>query len=149
MKILIAPFARKLRNDKQNPKNFPYWSELITLLKGNGITQIGMEGEPQLVENFKKNLPLLKIMDLVNSCDVWISVDSFLQHLAYHQGKRGIVIWSVSDPRIFGYPENLNILKDPKYLREKQFNIWEEQEYNPDAFVDAQTVYNVLTSNFK
>lgn len=158
MKILISPFAQNLRNGKENPKNFPYWSELVSKLIDSGfnVVQIGSSKDAPIKYDipshdhvgtfeFKQNLKLKEVVELVKNCDVWISVDSFLQHLcAYHELKRGIVIFSQSDPKHFGYPRNTNLLKDRKYLREKQFWLWEQCEYNKEAFVTAEDVYKAV-----
>ena len=76
-------------------------------------------------------------------------MDSFLPHLAQQVEKPGVVIWSVSDPEIFGYKNNLNILKDRKYLRGNQFDIWEAGSYNPEAFLKAEEVYSVIKGEIK
>ena len=140
--IIIAPYAQKLRNGKINPKNYPYWSELIELLFKDGyeIVQIGIEGEYPLVPDFRKNLSLTELDKLVKSCDTWISVDSFFQHFCWDLKKQGIVLWAQSDPNIFGHSENINLLKDRSYLRKDPFHIWEQCEYNKDAFVNPDEV---------
>ena len=140
--IIISPYAQKLRNKKINPKNYPYWSKLVKELSKNGydIVQVGVEGEEPLVSDFRKNLPLTELAELVNSCDTWISVDSFFQHFCWDLKKPGIVIWSQSDPLIFGHEENINLLKDRKYLRKEQFYLWEQCEYKKNAFVEPNTV---------
>lgn len=135
--ILISPYSKPLRNGKENPKNYPinYWEELITELKKyNEVVQIGVGGERPLVYKFYFNLPLKEVAALVNISDFWISVDNFLPHLANKLGKRGVVLWSQSDPLIFGYPQNVNILKNRSYLRKDMFHIWEQCEYNIDAY---------------
>lgn len=104
------------------------------------LVQIGIDGEPQLVPDFRKGLALTAIKQLVRECKTWVSVDSFLPHLAHHEKKPGIVIWARSDPRIFGYEENENIIKSYDYLRANQFGMWEEETYIPEAFPDPQTV---------
>jgi len=159
MKILISPFAQKLRNGKDNPKNFPYWPELVAKLLDAGfdVVQIGsLKDTPIKYENvqphdhvgtfsFEQNLKLKEVANLIKECDVWISVDSFLQHLcAYHKLKRGIVIFSKSDPNIFGYTRNINILKNRSYLRKHQMWLWEQEEYDKDAFVSAQEVFDTV-----
>jgi ADP-heptose:LPS heptosyltransferase len=142
--ILISPFSKKLRNGMpKHPKDYPYWKKLVKLLKDN-IIQIGIEGEKKLTKDFRKNLSLKEIEELVKECKYWISVDSFLPHLAKHIGKTGVVIWSVSDPEIFGYKENLNILKDRKYLRKNQFSIWEQESYNEDAFLKPEEIIKLI-----
>lgn len=146
MKILIAPFSRNLRNGNKNPKNYPYWKELITLLEKEGyeLTQVGMQGEEPLVKNVFFNQSLATIKQLIIKCDLWVSVDSFLQHMAYPLNKKGIVIWGVSDPNIFGYEQNINILKDRRYLRHNQFGIWEEQPFKEEVFVKPDVVVKII-----
>lgn len=150
MNIVIFPHARGMRNDKKHPKNFPYWAELIQLLEqdGHDIIQVGIEGELQLVSTFHKNLSLSELGELIKSCDTWIGIDSFGQHFCWDLGKKGIAIFGQSDPLIFGHSENINILKDRKYLREKQFWLWEQAEANDDAFVSAQEVYDIFNKHF-
>jgi ADP-heptose:LPS heptosyltransferase len=139
--ILISPYSRPLRNGKNNPKNFPYWREVVDLLKTkNDIVQIGVEGEKKLCQDFRKGLPLDEVKKLIKECDIWVSVDNFLQHLAHHILKPGVVIWGVSDPNIFGYPENVNMLKGHMYLREKQFDMYEDFPFNANVFVTAKEV---------
>jgi hypothetical protein len=41
--IIIAPYAQKLRNNKENPKNYPYWKELIAMID-ELIIQVGVDG---------------------------------------------------------------------------------------------------------
>lgn len=144
MKILISPYAKAMRNGKPNPKNFPYWKQLVQMLVADGheVIQLGTEGEVVLVPDFRKGLSFKEIKELIKSCDLFISIDTWLQHACHHYGKKGIVIFSQSDPRIFGYPDNINILKDRKYLRPTQFWLWEQAEYNKDAFVKPEVVIN-------
>ena len=141
--ILIAPFAKRLQNGKLNPKNYPYWKELIALID-EPIIQVGVEGEEQLVPNFRKNLPLTELKDLLVECRTWIGVDSFFQHLGWAEGKQGIVLWSVSDPLIFGHRENINLLKDRVYLAQNQFLWWDFTEHKDEAFVSPQEVIKFL-----
>lgn len=137
--ILISPYAQKLRNGNQNPKNYPSWPELISKIDEE-IVQVGIKGEVQLVDDFRQNLSLSELSELILQCRTWISVDSFFQHFAWDLGKYGIVLWGQSDPNIFGHPENINLLKDRSYLREKQFWLWEQCEYKKEAFVDPDEV---------
>lgn len=141
--IIISPFSKKLRNGGENPKNYPYWKELISLID-EPIIQVGVDGENQLVSDFRKNLKIPQLIELIHECRTWISVDSFFQHLAWDVGKPGIVLWGQSDPIIFGHPENINLLKDRKYLRENQFWWWEQCEYRSDAFVKPEEVIEYL-----
>ena len=143
--ILIHPYAKPLKNGKENPKNYPYWGELVQeLQKIMHVVQIGVESEKQLVKDFRKNLSMAELRQLIKNCHTWIGIDSFFQHLAWSEGKPGIVLWSVSDPNIFGHPENINLLKDKKYLASNQFLWWDYTPYNPEAFVSPQEVVTHL-----
>lgn len=141
--IIISPYAKKLTNGKNNPKNYPYWKELISLIN-EPIIQVGVEGEEQLVPDFRKNLSLPQLRQLIKECRTWLSCDSFFQHLAWSEGKKGIVLWSVSDPVIFGHPENINLLKDRANLAPNQFLWWEDTPYDASKFVPPEEViYNL------
>jgi hypothetical protein len=141
--IIISPYSKKLLSGKQNPKNYPYWEELITNIK-EPIIQVGIEGEKQLVSDFRKNLPVSELRKLIGECRTWISCDSFFQHLGWDEGKQGIVLWSVSDPLIYGHPENINLLKDRSYLSPNQFLWWEFTEHKNDRFVKPNEVLKYL-----
>ena len=141
--ILISPYSKKLVNGKQNPKNYPYWKELIKLID-EPIIQVGIDGEEQLVPEFCKNLPIARLKELIAECRTWIGCDSFFQHLAWDCKKPGIVLWSVSDPLIYGHPENINLLKNRDYLALNQFLWWDFTEYNPDAFVLPEEVVKFI-----
>jgi ADP-heptose:LPS heptosyltransferase len=146
MKIIISPYSRGMRNGKKNPKNFPYWKEtcMLLLAAGHELIQVGVEGEEMLVSDFRKGLSLDKLKQLINECDTWISVDNFFNHLANHTDKKGIVIFGMSDPRIYGYPQNINLLKDRKYLREKQYDIWEMMTFDENVFVKPEAVLKAV-----
>jgi ADP-heptose:LPS heptosyltransferase len=141
--IIIHPYAKPLINGNRNPKNYPYWKELIALIK-EPIVQIGVEGEEQLVDDFRKNVPIKDLCRLLKDCRIWIGVDSFFQHLAWDCQKPGIVLWSVSDPLIFGHLENINLLKSRDYLAENQFLWWDFTQYNSNAFVKPKEVIKYL-----
>lgn len=149
--IIISPFAKRIREHERveelrgtpHPKNYPFWKELIPMINEH-IVQVGVEGEEQLVSDFRKNLSLKELEKLVHECKTWISVDSFFQHFCWDLGKRGIVLWGQSDPIIFGHPENVNLLKDRKYLREHQFWMWEQTRADPNHFVKPDVVINAL-----
>jgi ADP-heptose:LPS heptosyltransferase len=143
--IIIAPYAQKLKNGKNNPKNYPfeYWTKLIELIQ-EPIIQVGVEGENKLVDDCRFNLSIKDLKNLINECHTWISVDSIFQHLAWDCKKKGIVLWSQSNPLIFGHKENVNLLKNRLYLRQNQFLWWEDTEYNPDAFVKPEEILRHL-----
>lgn len=141
--IIIAPFAKKLISGKQNPKDYPFWEQLISQIQ-EPIVQVGVEKEKQLVKDFRKNLSIVELRKLVRECRTWIACDSFFQHLCWDEKKPGIVLWGVSDPLIFGYPENINLLKDRSYLAENQFLWWENTEHKNERFVQPEKVLKYL-----
>ena len=143
--IIIAPFAQKLRTGALNPKNYPltYWKQLVEMID-EPIIQVGVEGEEQLVDNFVKNMSLPRLREMLQECRTWVGVDSFFQHLAWDEGKQGIVLWGPSDPLIFGHHENINLLKDRSYLVPNQFIWWEATEHSNDRFVEPQKVIEHL-----
>ena len=132
-----------MRNGAKHPKNYPYWEEVLKHVN-EPVIQVGVDGETQLVSDFRKNLPLYELEKLVKECKTWMSCDSFIQHFCWDLGKPGIVVFGQSDPNIFGHPENINLLKDRKYLREKQFWIWEQAEFIEEAFVTPDVVIDAL-----
>jgi ADP-heptose:LPS heptosyltransferase len=141
--IIISPYSKALLSGKQNPKNYPYWEELIAQIN-EPIVQVGITGEKQLVEDFRQNLRISELRKLIQECRIWISCDSFFQHLGWDEGKQGIVLWSVSDPLIYGHPENINLLKDRSYLSPNQFLWWEFTEHKNDRFVKPKEVLKYL-----
>lgn len=150
MKILLFPWAKTMRNGSQHPKNYPYWGELVDLLlkDGHQLTQLGVAGEIELVPDFRAGLSYSELCEIVKEYDTWIGVDSFGQHLGWSLGVRGIAIFGQSDPLIFGHSENINLLKDRKYLREQQFWMWEQCAYRADVWVEPIDVIAALRSNF-
>ncbi|MFA5050998.1 MAG: hypothetical protein WC499_02690 [Patescibacteria group bacterium] len=123
MKILVSA------GNIKTAKSYPYWEKFFELAKGHEIKKI--EGI----------LPFSEIVKMVNECDIWISIDSFLPHLcAYHKLKRGVVLWSKSDPLIFGYEHNINLLKSREYLRPDTYGTWSDTVCDKNAFVSPQVL---------
>lgn len=141
--IVISPYAKKLTNGKENPKNFPYWKELVAMID-EPVVQIGITGETQICTDFRQNLPIEELKKLLKECRTWISCDSFFQHLGWSEGKYGNVIWSISDPLIFGHPENNNLLKDRSFLADNQFLWWESHEFDANRFLTAKQVFQAI-----
>jgi ADP-heptose:LPS heptosyltransferase len=149
--IIISPYARPLRNGKPHPKDYPCWKELIPLID-EPIVQVGVQGEIQLVPDFRTNLSLTDLAKLVGECKTWIAVDSFFQHFCWDLGKKGIVLFGQSNPEIFGHPENFNLFNKREigpgcwfpYFREQQFWLWEQAEVIPEAFVKPEVVLEHL-----
>lgn len=149
MRVLIAPYAATLPSGTRNPKNWPWFTELVAQLNAEGheVLQIGTANEAKVegVAHFIQDWPLSKLAQLACSCDTWVSVDSFWPHYCHtHHLLSGIVIWGQSDPRIWGHPENVNLIKDRKYLRQFQYAPWWDATYNEDAFVSLEIVLTAI-----
>lgn len=128
-----------------SPKSYPHWPKLVSLLNTDGyeVVQIGVTGEDRIegVAQFITNFPFHKLRDLVNGAQTWISVDNFFPHfVACERLKPGIVLWGQSDPRIFGYSTNINLLRGRDYLRQFQYQSWMDAPDRPEAFVYAENV---------
>jgi hypothetical protein len=146
-KLIISPWTRRLRNGLRNAKQFPYWKEFMPMLKNEDIhtCQVSITGEEAIgADEVKMDLSLDKLKDLLLEYDAFLAIDNFFPHFAHYYGKSGVVIWSVSDPLIFGYKENINLLKNRSYLRKDQFLFWEFEQYNKNAFVNHIEVFNAV-----
>lgn len=146
-KVIISPYSRALRNGKRNPKNYPFWESVISMLQRKKIhvIQAGVSGEEKFSANeFAFDKSLEELAEIIKVCRTWSSVDNFFQHYCYILGIPGVVIFGRSDPNIFGHKENENLLKDRSYLREKQFNFWEQVEYSEECFVDPLLVVDTI-----
>jgi ADP-heptose:LPS heptosyltransferase len=139
--------------NKINPKNYPKesWIEVISLLSDYPVFQVGIPGEELLpgIHGSNIGLKVMDLKDVIRGSLTWISVDNFFPHLANIVGKPGVVIFGRSDPKIFGYPCNTNLLKDEKYLREKQFEMWFNEEYIKDAFIEPKKVVKAVKKLIK
>lgn len=140
MNILIAPWARSFQG-KPNPKNYPHWASVVQKLVQlkHFCLQISMADEEKICPNILYNQPLSVIEMLIKSCDVWVSIDSFLPHLAYHLGKRGITIWGPSEHSIFSYSSNVNILPRKK-TTVPPFIRWDMVTYDSSLFAPPEQV---------
>ncbi len=146
-KVLIFPWARNTRNGKKCAKNYPFWNKVCELLRQTGVNtiQVSGKGEERInADELCENLALEDLLNLLRSTDTFVSIDSFGPHFAHHYKRSGVVIFSRSDPNIFGYPENINLLKDRKFLRPKQFEFWDDVKYEQEAFVSAEEVVEAI-----
>lgn len=148
--LVISPYSQT----RNHAKSYPHWDELIPLLKKkwNRIIQIGVNGEPPLsgVSEVMYNLPLSQIEKLISECHTWIGVDNFLQHLNNSMvvPVKGTVLWGVSDPKMFGYKYNLNILRDRDFLRPNQIDMWKGVAQVPESFEKPEVVYQKMINSY-
>lgn len=142
--IIVSPWSRRTPDGRESPKNYPHWGEVARSLAASGreLLQLSASGEPGVpgCHARKDDLPLRAIEALIGACETWISVDNFFHHLAWHVGKRGVVIFGPSDPDIFGHPENVNLLKSRQSLRKAQFGLWSQEPQWTQGFVGPQEV---------
>lgn len=142
--IIVHAFGTKQKDGSLNAKTYTKWKDLLEFFKNEEIIQVGVKGDQQIAKNFQVNKSIRQVQEFLKACEFFISIDSFLPHAAHLVGKKGVVIWSQSDPNIYGYPENLNLLRDRKYLRPDQFGMWEGCPHNPDAFMSAREIYEKI-----
>jgi ADP-heptose:LPS heptosyltransferase len=160
MNIVIQPYSLDLKPyfgpHAENPKNYPYWDHLIKLLKKDkhSLTQIGIQGETVL--KCQKLLIAQSFSDIrkaIEKTDLCLCIESFLFHMAHLLKKPCVVLWGVGDPLLFGYPEQVNLLKDRKYLRRNQFDINGKlgplPHHNKDAFVEPEHVIRAINTTLK
>jgi ADP-heptose:LPS heptosyltransferase len=88
------------------------------------------------------------LTELVDACDLFVAIDSFLPHLAHLRKKRGVVLWGPSDPKIYGYPEHVHLHAVPSRFRPDQFGRWEGHPADPVAFADPVKVSQVINIIF-
>jgi hypothetical protein len=151
--VLISPYSNRLRSGAENPKNYPskLWGQIGQWLKIKKIIihQVGIKGEKKLgdwVHTHHVDLKLPQLAELAGDCDIWLSIDNFFPHFIHNlpNPKPGIVLFSQSDPLLYGYPENNNLLKSRRFLRVNQNGIWEQTVYDSAAYVDPAIVIKEL-----
>lgn len=141
--VLIFPWSKKLRNGERNPKDYPFWPQLVSLLKEKGFCtiQVSLPGEEAIgADQLHLNKSFKEISKMIQDCYLVFTVDSMASHLAWYLKKKAVVLFGQSDPNIFGHSENLNLLKNRKYLRLDQFNVYEGLPYREKAFLSPEEV---------
>jgi ADP-heptose:LPS heptosyltransferase len=144
--ILLFPWSRKTTDGRPSPKNYPYWAEVVKAFPDK-VHQLSCYDEPSVPGCLMRSNDLLlaEIKNLLNNCNTWMSVDNFAHHLAWSIDKKGVAIFGSSDPNIFGHQENINILKDRRFLRQRQFGLWAEEQLDPKIFVSPDIVIEAVS----
>jgi len=132
--LVYSRGVRPLRNGNISAKAYPFWDQLIALLAPDF----------EIVEVVKE--PLDELEKLLKRAKYVVACDSFLQHFCWYIGVKCITLWGTSDPLIFGHEENINLLKNRGYLRPNQFDMWEGDPVNPNAFVTPEEVLKAVSS---
>lgn len=148
--VLLSLFSKLTHATKKiSPKSYPlnYSLKLVKLLKEKGIftVQIGISEESDIEADIRyNNLSFPELKELLNKIDIWCACDNFWPHFAhyYDPNKKGIVIFSQSDPKLFGYDSNVNLLQDKKYLRpgKEQYQYWENAFFLQNSFVEPNII---------
>lgn len=150
-KILIQPYAAMPKDATElgkNPKDWPYFDKLIEAMPQHEWLQIGFGNKP--IKGAKEVVANRKgVIALIEECDTWISVDTWLQHVATLTcRKRGIVLFSRSEPKMFGHPQNINLLKSQMYVQ-SPYAPWLAANYSAAAFVSVEKVIEAVNEVLK
>lgn len=156
MNILISPYCARIpivQNGKvvgtQDSAKTPYyWKEFMAVVhatqKDWEFLQIGAPDDIHLPHcKFKSPRIPQEAVELIKSTDTWVCPDTWLQHLA-SPIKKGVVVWSRSNPKLFGYDTNINLVKDEKYFKPDPWSTWHQTEYIKEAFVDYEEIIMAL-----
>ena len=146
---LVSPWSRHPKNEK----NYPYWNNLMfgLAVRGWRLIQVGVDGESKLDGcEYKFNLELVLLEKLLLDVGHFIACDNFLHHMAYSLGIEGVVLFGPSDPVIFGYPTQLNILKSRDYLRKDQFGFYKDYvwEHSREGWYEAEEVIRQICGEY-
>lgn len=145
-KILIQPYAAIPKDANEvgkNPKDWPFFNELIAAMPEHEWIQIGCSNKP-IVGAREVTTNRSGVIDLINECDTWVSVDTWLQHVATLTcKKRGVAIFSKSEPKMFGHPQNINLLKSQMYVQ-SPYATWLASNYSKDSFVSVDKVVKAI-----
>lgn len=140
--VIISPYSVTPRH----AKSYPFWRELVPMIKKLGfkVVQIGKKDEDQIpvMDDYWFGLSLAELQKRISECRCWVSVDNFLQHMVNSMPTivPGVVIYGISNPKLFGYAYNKNVLKDEKYLRPDPYGEWKGIVQNPEAFETPEKV---------
>jgi len=103
------------KKDKTSLKDWSNqkWEKLVKEIKNLDLKvyQVGGSNDEKIKSCDRQFLGIdyrLSIA-LLEKCECFVSVDTFLQHAGHAIGKKGVVLFGPTDPIIFGHETNLNI----------------------------------------
>jgi hypothetical protein len=145
-KIILQPYAAIPKNATElgkNPKDWPYFNELVAAMPEHEFVQIGFGDKPIVgAEQFVGTRN--DILRLLRDADTFVCVDTWLQHLAtLHAAKRGVVIFTRSQPYMFGHRSNINLLKSYMYVLSPYIR-WDAIDYTSAAFIGVDKVIQAI-----
>jgi len=124
-------------------KNWPYFADLIALNPEVEFIEILIPGQVPVEGATPFTGTRREIINLLNECSLFISIDSWLQHLAkWNTDADGVVIFSRSNPALFGYKEFENVFKSNKYFKASPYEAWGPMDILADAFPTVEQVQN-------
>lgn len=118
--IIIQPFGANdpfepLKNTNNKDWFLDRWQVVISWLVNRGYTviQIGKAGEHVFDKVFSLvgHTDIRETAIIMKYASFFISIDSFLMHVAKAFNKIGIVLWGRTNPFRLGYMENYNLFK--------------------------------------
>ena len=105
---VLRRFKKIVENQRDSAEEDSIKKSAKNLLKKIRKVEDG-EQEIKGVKSFLRGLSFADIRLLLDRVDFWISADNFFQHFAHYYGKKGFVIFALSDPKIFGWEDNINL----------------------------------------
>ena len=118
-KFIMVQFQGGESNIKEINRGYNYGQEVVDILKNKypfmNILNYRLEHQPKIVgclempqENYESFMVYAKY------CSAFISIDSSLMHMCSnrHFNKKGVCLWGISSPKMFGYEKNINIRSD-------------------------------------
>lgn len=155
--VMFAPYARNHNAAggqmvPYNLKSYPYWGPVVRAIRDAGlsVTQLGVDGDTMLdVDEFLLNRPMGDLRDRIARATLALSVDTWLHHAAHALGVPAVVVWTVTDPLVYGYRSHTNLIGSGESLTANQFGfmdaMWAGMKSTPPAYVTpAQIVKAVL-----
>jgi len=122
-------------------KEWPFFEEFISLNPEVDFIEVLVEGQTPTKGASAIYGTRKEILQELRNADLFISIDSWLQHLASMQtDKLGLVIFSRSNPAIFGYPKFNNVFKDSKYFKSNPYDTWLPSDVIMESFVSVERV---------
>lgn len=83
--------------------------EIVSAIKALGYLPLVIKGKNQPEISAKSmSAPFRVCLALLSKAKTFIGIDSFLQHAGAGIGKRGVVLWAGTDPKVLGYQLHKN-----------------------------------------
>jgi len=138
---MIKVIIQTKTNSAGKAKEWPFFEELISLNPEVNFVEVLIEGQNPTKGAAAMYGTRKEILQELKDSDMFISIDSWLQHLASMQtDKLGLVIFSRSNPAIFGYPKFANVFENTKYFKSNPYEAWSPVDIMTEAFPSIEIV---------